>query len=325
MSDASAEQGQNRLEYVPTHLIKKSEVALRDVDRQSEEYLQLAHSVRKNGVFKPILLREIPSPNGGPPIYGLIDGLQRFTAACDAGLHQVPAHIMHVDEGDLMETQIISNLIKVDTKHAQYAVQLRRLLSANPLLTMQELADRLSTSTSWLSQRLSLTNLDPAIQAMVDNDEINLANAYALAKLPLNEQPEYVDRAITEPTTNFTALVANRVKEIKEARKQGREAAPQEFTPIPHIRPLGELKAERETAEAASVILSKVNATTAEQGWKAALDWVVRLDEDSIEAARVKYEQKKREREEARERMKKEREEQKQREAAEKAGNLMSL
>lgn len=317
--------GPARLENVPLHLIKPSEVALRGVDRRSEQYLAVADSVAKYGVYKPVLLREIKDPNGGPSVYGLIDGLQRFTASCDAGLQTIPANIKDIDEANLMEAQIITNLIKVDTKPAQYSDQLKRLLSANPLLTMSELADKLSQSTAWLNDRLSLTKLTPEIQKMVDNDEIKLANAFALAKLPVEDQVNYLDRAQTDPTGQFTALVASRVKDLKEAKAQGREAKPQEFVAIPRARTLNDLKSELQAGVACSRVLSEMDVKTPEAAFQAALTWAISMDPASVEEQKVKYEQKKKEREEASARLKKEREEKKQRDAAEKQASLLNL
>lgn len=322
-SEVVEEKRESKLEYISMALIRESEAALRGVDRKNEDYLQLAQSVAVNGVFEPILVREIKE--GGATFYGLINGLQRYTAAKDAGLSEIPCHIMDIDESDLMEAQIITNLHRVDTKPAAYSKQLRRLISANPMLTMQDLADKLSCTVSWLNQRLSLTKLHKDIQKLVDDDELKLANAYALAKLPIDEQKEYVDRAMTDKSTEFTAVVANRVQEIKEAKKQGREPRSQEFVPIERAQTLSDLKLERKTFAQLPKVLKDSGAKTAEEGAKAALDWVLRMDAKSVEEQKAKHEQKAKERKEAQERAKAERERRAKERAAEKQQDLMAL
>ena len=314
---------ERKLEYVSMALIKESEVALRGVDRKSDSYLQIAQSVAINGVLEPILVREVVE--NGVTFYGLINGLQRYTASKDAGLTEIPAHIVNISEGDLMEAQIITNLHRVETKPAEYSKQLRRLISANPMLTMQDLSEKLSTSISWLNQRLSLTKLHKDIQKLVDSDELRLANAYALAKLPLDEQKDFLDRALTDKTNEFTATVASRVKEIKDAKREGREPRAQEFVPVERAQSLADLKAERSSLKNLKGVLERAKAQTAEDGARLTLDWVLHMDEHSIEEQRAKYEQKKQERLESRERARLEREKREAEAAAAKREDLMAL
>ena len=314
----------SRLAHVPVSLIVESEVALRGVDRQSEDYLQLAESVRLSGVLEPVLLREISDPSGVIR-YGLINGLQRYTAAKDAGQTEIPAHVVDIAEGDLMQAQIITNLHRVETRPAQYSVQLRRLISANPMLTMKDLANKLSVSTKWIEDRLSLTKLHKDIQKLVDQDDLKLANAYALAKLPVDEQLNYVDQAMTSKSVEFTGLIAQRAKEIKDAKRQGREPKAQEFIPIERVKSLSDLKQERTNFSNMGAVLSEAKAKTPEDGFKACIDWVLRMDKTSVAEQKATYEQKKKEREAARERAKVEREKKRQDEAAAKQADLMNL
>lgn len=302
-----ATKKQNRLAEIPMSLVVESEVALRGVDRKDEQYQALVQSVRKNGVLEPILVREIEDASGVTR-YGLINGLQRYTASKDSGFATIPAHIVDIEDADLMQKQIITNLHRVETKPAQYSVQLRRLISQNPLLTNQELADMLTCNVSWLSQRLSLTKLDKRIQGYVDDGQIGLANAYVLAKLPIDEQLEHVERAMTDASDVFTSTVASRLKEINEAKKQGREARPQEFEAIERVQPLSIIKNERKMPSVRDQVLAAMGATSVQEGWDAALAWATRMDPDSVAKQKADYDQKCAERAAAKERTKAERE-----------------
>ena len=313
-----------RLDYIPLSLIVESEVALRGVDKKAEDYLQLAQSVRANGVLEPILVREIKDPSGVVR-FGLINGLQRYTAAKDAGHTEIPAHITDIAEADLMQAQIITNLHRVVTKPAQYSVQLRRLISQNPMLTMRDLANELSVSVKWLNDRLSLAKLHKDIQKLVDSDDLKLANAYALAKLPVDEQLEFVDRALSDKSIEFTGLIANRVKEIRDAKRQGREPRDQEFKPAERVQSLGDIKNERKERSIMATILKEVKAQTAEDGWTAAIDWVLRMDPLSVQQQKVNYEQKMKERKANQAKAKEERDRKKKEEAAKKQADLMNL
>ena len=71
---------------VPLLLIRENPVALRGVDKTLEKYLGLVDSIKEQGVIKPIALQKKTDEETGEQYYILIDGLQRFSAAGDAGI-----------------------------------------------------------------------------------------------------------------------------------------------------------------------------------------------------------------------------------------------
>lgn len=309
-----------RVEIVPVHTIKPSEFALRSVDKNSEAYLELVDSIRSRGVLNPILVTD-----AGEGVFGLIDGLHRLSAAKDAGRQTIPVLVKSMAESQMMEAQIITNLHKVDTKPMEYTKQLFRLLSADPMLTKSELAEKLSVNVKWLDDRLSLSNLVPEIQELVNEGRIGLANAYALAKLPGEEQPDYVDRAMTEPPTQFVPLVSARQKQIKDAARQGKEASPAEFTAIPRLQSRATVEAELKGFKVGPKVLEKSGANTAQEGFQAALQWVLNLDADSVAAQRQRWEDRKKQREEARAKAKEDRERRKLEDAAKAQADIAKL
>ena len=238
------------LKAVKISEIRENPVALRTVQRESEEYLGLVASIKEKGFLGSITMRPQKDPETEEEFYELVDGLQRFNAAKDAGLTEIPANIISLSDALVLEAQIVTNIHKVETKPAEYTAQLKRILAANPLMTEAELAKKLGKSAQWINQRLSLTKIsNEEIIGMVNEGKICLANAYALAKLPPEEQPQFVDRATTQAPDEFVPAVQTRAKEIREARRKGLDSAPIEFTPTPHMRKLGELKQEFESSE----------------------------------------------------------------------------
>lgn len=316
----STESDVVRVENLPVHMIKPSEFALRAVDRSSEAYLALVDSIRQNGILNAILVTD-----SGEGVYGLVDGLHRLTAAKDAGKNTIPAVIKNMADAALMEAQIITNLHKVETKPMDYTKQLYRLLSADPMLTRAGLAAKLNCPVSWLDARLSLSNLTPDIQDLVNDGRISLANGYALAKLPQDEQGDYVDRAVSDPPTMFVPLVSARQKQIKDAARQGREAAPASFEAVARVQSRATLLTERESFKAGPTVLKEVGANSAQEGWQAAIQWSLSLDPSSVKDQAQRYEDRKKAREDAREKAKAEREARKIQEAAEAAARIENL
>ena len=318
----------NGVSNVKLRDIRESKVALRPVNRQNEKYLQLVESVRLKGVLLPILLREIEiidDDGKKSQAYGLIDGLHRFTAAKDAGLEMIPASIKNMSDADVLDAQTIANLHRIETKPAEYTKHLLRILSSNPLMTEKELAKKLCVSDTFIMQRLSLKNLDDNIQELVNNDRVPLTSAYALAKLPVEEQIDFVDRAMTDDPTVFCPAVAARIKEIRDAKIQGRNAKPADFTPVEHFQKMKDIKDEISHSIVGPVLLEAYGVSNVVDAWALALKWVLKSDPESIRVQKEKWDERKQKQEEDRERRKKEREEQKAKAAIEKQNELSEL
>ncbi len=284
------------LAKIPLSKIRENKEALRTVvEKDTEEYQQLVQSVRRNGVMQPISVREITDPATGEALYGLIDGLHRFNAAMDAGLSEIPAHVGSIQEGDLIEAQILANVHKIETKPVQYTKALLKILGANPLMTMMELATRLSRSPSWLAERLQLLKLSKNIQELVDNDTLGLTNAYALAKLPEDKQADMLQQAISKSPAEFVPAANNIIKEINQAKREGRRAETDKFIPTVRLQRLASIRDEHDFAvknpeQSKLVVAAKSNGVTTIEGAIAfALSWVLHIDPTSVAADEAKW------------------------------------
>lgn len=313
----------NRLANVPLSLIVKSDSALRGVQRQTEAYQMLLQSVRQRGVLNSITLREEKDPVTGVVHYVLIDGLQRFTAATDAGLVEIPANIVSMDDAELLEAQLITNLQKIQTKPAEVSKHLLRILSRNPFMTQQQLAERVCQSLTWVMDRLALDNLAEGIKPLVNNGKIHLTNAYSLARLPPEEQAQYVDDAMTESPKTFVPKIKDRVKALKEAKRTGQDAEKVGFKPVPFLQKLSTLKEELEKKNVAEQLVSKYGITNPVEAFQLALNWVLHLDPASIEEQQKEYEAREAKKKADKERITAERRANKEKEAQEAKADIM--
>lgn len=282
---------------IPVSKIRENAEALRQtVDKESEEYVQLVDSVRKRGILNPILVREIKDPATGDTLYGLIDGLHRFNAAMDAGLTEIPAQIGSLEEADLLEAQILANVHRIETKPVQYTKALLKILGGNPLLTVTELAGRLSRSPSWLTDRLGLVKLKKEIQEKVDDGTLTLSNAYALAKLPEDKQVDLLQSAIAKSPAEFVPQATQVLKEVNQAKREGRKAETKQFVPTERLQKLSAIKDQRalanqRPAECPVILGAKANGVkTVEDAIAYALNWCLHLDPVSIAADKAKWE-----------------------------------
>jgi len=263
--------------------------ALRGVDPQNEDFLKIVESVRLHGVLDSISVREIKAADGSIK-YGLINGRQRLAAAQYLDKEFIPANITSLDEGDVLEAQIIANACRIETKKAEYAQQVMRILLQNPTLTLRELAGKLCQSTQWLEQLLSLTKLDKNIQTLVDEGKIRLTNAYALAKLPVEEQANFIDRAMTDPPKEFVAAATERARDINKAKRQGKAPQAAGFVPVASLKKISEIKGAM-TGGTPTVVCENEGCKTPMDGFVAALKWAFNIDKTGVAAQKAKYEE----------------------------------
>lgn len=304
------------LKVVLLTLIRPNPVALRAVDKDSEGFLGLVESIRTKGFFGAITVRENKDPESGQMYYELVDGLHRFTAAGIAGLTEINVDVVSLDDDQVLEAQIMANVHRVETKPVEYTRQLIRIINRNPLMTVAELALKLGKTPAWLQERLSLAKLkNEEIAAAVNEGKIPLANAYALAKLPDDEQKNWVDRAITASPSEFVPAVKNRIKEISDAKRKGTEAGEATFSPVEHLQKLSDIKDARLNDTAARVC-KDCRATTAEEGFLAALNWSLHVDPAGIKDQKARDDARKLEQEEAKKRQAAERDQRKAAKAA---------
>lgn len=280
-----------RLEHIPVNSVRENPAALREVDQTSEKWAEFVSNIRSKGVLKPILVHEKKDPETGETIFGLSDGLHRLTAAKAAGLDTIPANIVPLEDAEVLETQLMLNFHVIQTKPIEFSKGIVRMLGLNPTMTMTDLCNKLNVNSGWLTQRLSLLKLKEEYQTLVEENKLNLTNAYALAKLPPEEQPNFIDRAMTEKPDVFVQVANERAKEIKDAKRKGADAAAETFVAAPHGRKVGELKDELEQGAIAAAFKSK-GVISDTDSFKMGVAWALHMDPISVETARLAWETK---------------------------------
>lgn len=288
--------------------IRENPVALRNVNRENENYLGLIDSIRAVGVMNAVNVRRKTDPDTGDIFFELVDGLHRFSAARDAGLETIPAQVLNVNDAEALEAQIIGNIHRIETKPVEYSQQLRRILAANPMMTEAELAVKLGKSPSWISSRLGLNKIEnEKIKALIDEGNIPLSNAYSLAKLPEDEQIDFLESAQTETPDVFVGKVNQRVKEMREAARQGRDPKAKEFTATAYMQKLSAVKEALDDPSIANALIEEAGVATVTEAFQLALQWCLHLDPVSVAAAKAKWDADQQAKEEARQRRAQER------------------
>jgi len=267
---------------IPIDRIVEPRTALRLIDKDSVEYLEMRDSIAAEGFWNSISVR----PAADEDRYEIIDGLYRYTCARELGLKSIPCIIKHnVSDDAVLAAQIQANAIRPETKPAEFARQMKRMLTRKPEMTFDELAHLIHKSPGWVRKTLGLLRLVRAAKRMVDRGEIPVRSAYMLAKIPQRFQADFLNQAQTLPSREFRALAASVVKQYTEAVKQGRMEAfwCGEFRPQAHLRSLRDIQSEAQRQEVGALLVTAEQCKTPVDGFYAALRWAMHLDRQSVE------------------------------------------
>ena len=273
---------------IPLGEIRENKIALRSVNTKSEIFLGIVDSIRAVGVLNPIVVKKREGDDG----YTLVDGLQRFTASIEAGRETIPAQVITADAQQTLEAQLMANVHRVEMRAVDYTKQLQRILSNNPLLTAAELSSNLGKSASWVSERLGLLKLTDKAQKLVNNGDINLTNAYTLAKFTdPEEQDNWLDRAMNQPPDAFAPEAKARQKEIRDAKRAGKEPGKAKFIAVQKLRKLIEIKAQAESPTVLTHLIDVNGITDPLAAAQITIDWVLEMDPETIAAKNQKWDE----------------------------------
>lgn len=163
---------------------------------------ELAESIRRHGVLHPVLVR--PQDGG----YELIAGERRLLAARQAGLAEIPVLVRDWDDRTTMEVALVENLQRSDLNPMEEAEAFQRLI-AEFGWTQDEAAERVGKSRSHVANYLRLLQLEPAIRAMVEQEQLTMAHAKVLLAADPNRRLALAGRAVDQAWTvrQLTAAV----------------------------------------------------------------------------------------------------------------------
>ena len=152
---------------------------------------ELADSIRQYGLIQPIMVQKRDG------YYEIIAGERRWRACMKAGLKEVPVIIREYDDQKIMELSLIENLQREDLNPMEEARAYKRLMEEFGL-TQEEIAGRVSKSRPVIANALRLLKLDERVQAMVEQGEISMGHARALASVLIPEEQYLIALKIME-------------------------------------------------------------------------------------------------------------------------------
>jgi len=145
-----------------------------------QELVELAESIRANGVIQPIIVR----PFGDA--YQIIAGERRFRAAKLVSMTTIPAMVRLASDKQLLEWALVENIHRVDLNPIERAKAYQEYLSTFSL-TQAEAAERLGENRSVVANYLRLLDLPQEIKKMLAESQLTMGHARAILALPTDE------------------------------------------------------------------------------------------------------------------------------------------
>ena len=157
-----------------------------------EALAELAESVKRYGVIQPVTVR--PMDSG---FYQIIAGERRWRAAREAGLEEIPVHILEADDKAAMEMALVENLQREDLNPVDEAMGYQTLIEEYGL-TQEEAANAVGKSRVTVTNALRLLNLSKEVLDCLEKGELTAGHARALLQIREAELQKKAARQIIE-------------------------------------------------------------------------------------------------------------------------------
>ena len=175
--NSKKENNKDGVALIDINLIKNNNEQPRKLF-DDEKILELAESIKHNGIIQPIILRKVGIN------YIIVAGERRWRAAKLIGIKEIPSIIMDLTDKQVMEISLIENIQRQDLNSIEEANAYKKLISEFNL-TQEELSKRLGKSRTAITNTMRLLNLSEGVKQYLIEGVISEGHGRAL--LSINE------------------------------------------------------------------------------------------------------------------------------------------
>lgn len=233
LDNQSASQGTNE------HAVRQLKLSL--IDPRSDQPRKtfdkdaleaLAASIRANGLFQPILVREC-----GFGRYQIIAGERRFRASKLAELTEIPAIVLEKDDRETAQIALVENIQREDLNPVEEAMAYRSLAQEYHM-TQEALSEQVGKSRSAIANAVRLLELPDEVLSLVADGSLSAGHARTLLGLK--------DRGDMYPLASLaidTSMSVRRLEdEVKRMNRLQSREEPTEETEAPVVDYVRELE-----------------------------------------------------------------------------------
>ena len=213
-------------------------------DIEGDNYTQFKNSIKEDGIITPLIVASDMT---------IISGHQRYQAAKDLGITQVPVIIREdlEDEDEQLKKLLATNFGRLKNnpvKQGRVYEQYEKLcgvrqgsLNTEPKfsaqqMTQSEIAKELGVSVDTIQNLKKLTRLSPELQQLIENGQVKYTTALNVwGKLSNKEQEEFIKTVGKDHVLNLTAKETKELMQeynlLKQENEELRNRKPVEVVP----------------------------------------------------------------------------------------------
>lgn len=190
---------------------------------QEQGLLELADSIREQGVLQPLVVRPATSTANDNSKFEIVAGERRWRAAGMADLQTVPVVIRELDDQSALAISLIENLQREDLNPIDQAHSLARLADEFSL-THEQVAKAVGRSRASVSNLLRLLDLHDDVKDLLAAERIDMGHARALLSLDPARQVSMARKV--EASGMSVRQVEDSVRDLLSSRAAGAEDRP---------------------------------------------------------------------------------------------------
>ena len=175
-----------------------------------EKLVELANSIKKNGIIQPIAVRLSKS---GSQKYEIVAGERRWLAAQRAGLHEIPVTILDLSDVESLEVAIVENIQRDDLNPIEEARGYKRL-NEEFKYDHESISKLMSKSRSHISNTLRLLTLPKDVISMLE--EGTLSSGQARPLIGISNASSIAEEIVSK---NYSARKVEYLTRTKKGKK----------------------------------------------------------------------------------------------------------
>ena len=157
---------------------------------------ELSESIKEHGVLSPITVRPLGNK------FEIIAGERRYKASTMAGLTEIPAMVVNMNDKESAEIALIENVQRKDLTPIEEAISYKKIFDMNIGISQEMLAKKLGKSQSAIANKLRLLNLSDEVQEALLENRISERHARSLLRIKDKKiQNILLDKIIKERLT----------------------------------------------------------------------------------------------------------------------------
>lgn len=186
------------------------------LDFNAEAIIELAASIKANGLIQPISVRK----NGSR--YEIIAGERRYRAMQHLQYASIPAFVLDVNDAQMAEMALVENIQREDLSAIEEAKAFNVMIQSHAL-TQDKIAQKMGKSQSAIANKIRLLQLPEEIQDAVTVHTITERHARALLGLEEKTQKELFKKIVDQHLNvrQTEALIENHVQPQAKKVKRG--------------------------------------------------------------------------------------------------------